>query len=148
MAISNDALQAIAAKMRGHFQEEVKSTTSETTDALKTYKEDVKTMEKNAKKEKKKKPVGGAKKVDLKKKGKKETVKKKTERREARQRKRVSGKRIPRKKSQEKGRKRMRCLTPRVAVLIRPVLRPLAVVVRVDLMTPVTPSKIYCNWLK
>ena len=57
MAISNDALQAVAAKMRGKIQEEVKSTTSETADALNSYKEDVKTMEKKAKKQNKKKQL-------------------------------------------------------------------------------------------
>ena len=42
MAISADALQAIAAKMRGNLQEGIMSTTTETSDALQTYKEDVK----------------------------------------------------------------------------------------------------------
>ena len=67
MAISTDALQAIAVKMRGNLQEGMKSTTTETSDALETYKEDMKTMEKNEKKERKKNPVGGVKKKDLKK---------------------------------------------------------------------------------
>ena len=51
MAISADALQAIAAKMRGNLQEGMMSTTTETSDALQTYKEDVKVVEKNEKKE-------------------------------------------------------------------------------------------------
>ena len=47
MAISSDALSAIAAKMRGSSNAAVMSTSTEVSDALETYKEDMKTIEKN-----------------------------------------------------------------------------------------------------
>ena len=79
MAISSDALSAIAAKMRGSSNAAVMSTSTEVSDALETYKEDMKTIEKNGKKDTKKKSNGGAKKTNPKKRGRKEAVKKKTE---------------------------------------------------------------------
>ena len=81
MAISSNALAAIAAKMRGNCRNEIVSTTNESASALETYRDDLKTMEKNKKKEmkEKKKNTAAAKKADLKKAKKTtETEKKKT----------------------------------------------------------------------
>ena len=56
MAISSDALAFISAKMRGNCNAGVVSTTKEVGDALETYKDDLKTIEKKEEKEAKKNP--------------------------------------------------------------------------------------------
>ena len=45
MAISSEALMAIAARMRGNCQNSVASTTRENSAALETFKDDLKTVE-------------------------------------------------------------------------------------------------------
>ena len=103
MAISTTALAAIAAKMRGNCNSGITSTTNETASALETYREDVKTAEKNQKKEmKRKKNTVAAKKAEVKKTKKKETTEKKKNEKKERKCSEKNGSKKKKKPSKEK----------------------------------------------